>query len=218
MKQALILHGADASPEANWFRWIEGVLCRSGYKVWLPQLPNSATPNTKTYNDFLLSNADFGFNSETTIVGHSSGAVEILSLLQHLPDGVKVGDVYLVSAFKDNLDWDALGGLFIEPYDYSAIKEKARSITLVHSDNDPYVPQQHPRYLAEQLDARLLMLGGQGHFNLEQSDDYRSFPLLAQIIETTHLLTAPGKLFSFRGEPVVFVETQEVIDGVTCDV
>lgn len=91
MKQALILHGTDSSPEANWFRWLEGVLGTSGYKVWLPQLPNSATPNTKTYNDFLLSNADFEFNSETTIVGHSSGAVEVLSLLQHLPDGATVG-------------------------------------------------------------------------------------------------------------------------------
>lgn len=218
MKQALILHGTDASPEANWFRWLEKVLTASGYEVWLPQLPNSATPNTKTYNDFLFGNTDFEFSSETTIIGHSSGAVEILSLLQRLPDGVTVGDVYLVSAFKDSLDWDALDGLFIEPYDYSAIKGKARSITLIHSDNDPYVPQQHPRYLAEQLDARLLILGGQGHFNLEQSDDYRSFPLLAQIIETAHVLTMSEKLVSFRGERVVFVETQEVTDGVTCDV
>lgn len=218
MKKALILHGTDASPEANWFRWLEKVLISSGYEVWLPQLPDSAKPNTKTYNDFLFSNANFEFNSETTIIGHSSGAVEILSLLQHLPDDVTVGDVYLVSAFRDSLGWDALDGLFMEPYEYSAIKERARSITLIHSDNDPYVPQQHPRYLAEQLSARLLIIGGQGHFNLEQSDDYRSFPLLAQIIETTHVLTTPEKLVSFRGEPVVFIETQQVTDGVACDV
>lgn len=218
MKQALILHGTDASPEANWFRWLESILKTVGYKVWLPQLPNSSTPNVKTYNNFLLSNGDFEFDTETIIIGHSSGAVEILSLLQQLPDDVSIGDVYLVSAFKDNLDWNALDGIFTEPFNYALIKEKARSITLIHSDNDPYVPQEHPRYLAKQLGARLLVLGGQGHFNLEQSEDYKSFPLLAQIIETTHVLNATDKLGSFRGELVAFVETQSVTDGVDCDV
>src|SRR4051812_40577268 len=118
MPQALILHGTDASPEANWFRWLESVMTSAGYGVWLPQLPNSAQPNTKTYNEFLLNNPDFKFNEQTILVGHSSGAVEILSLLQNLPESRSVGDVHLVSAFKDNLEWDALDGLFIEPFDY----------------------------------------------------------------------------------------------------
>lgn len=218
MKQALILHGTDASPEANWFRWLEKVLADDGYNVWLPQLPNSATPNIQTYNDFLLGNANFTFNDDTMLIGHSSGAVEILSLLQHLPSGTSVGDVYLVSAFKDNLNWDALDGLFIEPYDDDLIKEKARSVTLIHSDNDPYVPQEHARYLAEKLGARLVIIGGQGHFNLEQSEDYKKFPLLAQIIETNHILTSSQKLTTFRGEKVEFIDTQVVTDGVECDV
>lgn len=218
MKQVLILHGTDASPDTNWFRWLEKTLINDGYKAWLPQLPQSATPNTKTYNEFLLSNTDFIFNDETILVGHSSGAVEILSLLQNLPDGVKVGDVYLVSAFKDSLGWDALDGLFTEQYDYGRIKTKARSITLVHSDNDPYVPLEHAKFLKDKLDARLLVIRGQGHFNLEQSEGYKEFPLLMQIIETSHILTSQSKLVTFHGEPVAFNETQAVADGVECDV
>ena len=218
MKQALILHGTDASPEANWFHWLEDFLADSGYSVWLPQLPDSATPNTKVYNDFLFGNRDFQFNQDTMLVGHSSGAVEILSLLQHLPDGIKVGDVYLVSAFRDGLNWDALEGLFIEPYDYKLIQSKARSITLIHSDTDPYVPFEQAHYLANELDARLLMVAGQGHFNLEQGEEYHRFPLLAQIIETTDILENAHKLKTFRAAPVEFVETQVITDGVECDV
>jgi predicted alpha/beta hydrolase family esterase len=217
MKQALILHGTDASPEANWFRWLEGVMKNMGCAVWLPQLPNSAAPSTKTYNSFLLSNSTFEFEG-ATLIGHSSGAVEILSLLQHLPESTTVGDVYLVSAFKDNLNWDALDELFLEPYDYELIKAKARSITVIHSDNDPYVPTDHARFLAEKLNARLLLVGGQGHFNLEQSEEYRQFPLLAQIIETRDILKSSDKLNTFRGQSVEFVETQHVKDGVKCDV
>jgi predicted alpha/beta hydrolase family esterase len=217
MRQALILHGTDASPEANWFRWLEGVMKNSGYAVWLPLLPHSEAPNLQTYNDFLLSNSKFAFES-ATLIGHSSGAVAILSLLQHLPENTTVGDIYLVSAFKDNLDWDALDGLFLEPFDYDLIKAKARSITLIHSDNDPYMPTDHAQFLAQKLDARLLLVGEQGHFNLEQSEKYRQFPLLAQVIETNGILKSSDKLTSFRGQQVEFVETQHVKDGVSCDV
>lgn len=83
MKQALILHGTDATPQSNWFIWLKGKLEKDGYKVWLPQLPNSDTPNTKVYTDFLLSEPDFTFDDETIIIGHSSGAVEVLHLLQN---------------------------------------------------------------------------------------------------------------------------------------
>ena len=121
MKQALILHGTDASPSHNWFTWLKEQLEQDGYKGWLPQLPDSATPNTKTYNEFLLSNSDFVFDDETIIIGHSSGAVEILSLLQHLPDDTRIKAAYLVSAFQDDLGWESLAGLFEEPFDFEKI-------------------------------------------------------------------------------------------------
>lgn len=218
MKQALILHGTEASPEANWFRWLESVLIQKEYKVWLPQLPNSATPDVREYNDFILGNADFETNDETIIIGHSSGAVEILSLLQNLPEGVVAGDVYLVSAFKNNLDWSALDGLFREPFNYGLIKTKTRSITLLHSDNDPYVPIDHAEYIAEKLNARLIIIPGQGHFNLDHSKSYKEFPNLIQVIEAQEILRAPHRLTTFRGQKVVFTETQQVKVGVECDI
>lgn len=184
MKQALILHGTAASPAANWFEWLKAQLEKEDYFVWLPQLPNSEAPSTKTYNEFLLSNPDFGFTNETIIVGHSSGAVEILSLLQNLPKGKKINAAFLVSAFKDSLGWESLENLFIEPLEFETIRSKAGKIVLIHSDNDPYCPIEHPQYLAEQLDAELVILPGQGHFNTELSNSYKAFPELLEIIES----------------------------------
>ena len=57
MKQALILHGTDATPASNWFTWLKKQLEQDDYTVWLPQPPNSDKPNTKTYNQFLLVNS-----------------------------------------------------------------------------------------------------------------------------------------------------------------
>lgn len=183
MKQALILHGTDATPANNWFTWLKEQLEQDSYKVWLPQLPNSEKPNTKTYDQYLLSNQDFDFNNETIIIGHSSGAVEILSLLEHLPERKKVKAVFLVSAFRDDLGWDALKDLFTEPFDFEKIKTKADTFVFLHSDNDPYCPIGHAEYLAEQVGGELIIKSGQGHFNTEIGKRYNAFPELLEIIK-----------------------------------
>ena len=160
MTKFLILHGTDGSPESNWFMWLKGVLIGKGHEVWLPQLPHSNTPSTKIYNKFLLSNSDFIFDKDTIIIGHSSGAVEILSLLQHLPPELIVKATVLVSAFKDDLSWDTLKGLFIEPLDFDEIKKHCLNFIFIHSDNDPYCPVEHAEYLAEQTEGKLIVLEG----------------------------------------------------------
>ncbi len=183
MSRFLILHGTDGSPESNWFMWLKGVLIGRGHEVWLPQLPDSDKPNVETYNKFLLSNPEFIYDKDTILIGHSSGAVEILSLLQHLPKGSIVKAAVAVSAFKDNLDWDSLDGLFTEPFDFDLINQRCPNFTFIHSDNDPYVPIEHAEYLAQKTGGRLLTLEGQGHFNTELGPQYKRFPELLEIIE-----------------------------------
>jgi predicted alpha/beta hydrolase family esterase len=184
MTKFLILHGTGASPEANWFMWLKGRLVGEGNEVWLPQLPNSEKPNSKTYNKFLLANKNFVIDSDTILIGHSSGAVEILSLLEHLPKDTVVKAVILVSAFKDDLKWGALVGLFQEPFDFEDIKSHCNRFIFIHSDNDPYVPLEHAKYLSNELNGELNIIESQGHFNTEVSPDYKQFPRLLEIIES----------------------------------
>ena len=183
MAKFLILHGTDGSPDHNWFMWLKGVLVGQGHQVWLPQLPGAEKPNPVTYNKFLLSNEKFTIDDEAIIIGHSSGAVEILYLLQSLPNDVQIKAAVLVSAFKDDLGWDSLGELFAEPLDFDLIKRRSRQFLFIHSDNDPHVPFEHAEYLAEQTGGELIMFEGEGHFNTDQSPDYKQFPELLEIIE-----------------------------------
>jgi len=183
MTRFLILHGTDASPKSNWFMWLKGKLIGMGYEVWLPQLPDSEMPNVKTYNKYLLSNPKFIFDKDTIIIGHSSGSVESLSLLQNLPKSSVIKAAILVSAFKDNLDWEVLDGLFVEPFDFELIKKHCHSFTFIHSDNDPYCPTSYAEYLAKQTNGKLIMVEGQGHFNTEISPDYKQFPKIIEVIK-----------------------------------
>ena len=181
MKNALILHGTDGTPEHNWFPWLKGVLEARGYAVFLPQLPEAERPDIDRYNAFLLS-SDFDFNGSTLIVGHSSGAVAILGLLEALPEGTVIDTAVLVGAFRGHLDREELSGMD-KPFDFTKIKRSAKRIVLIHSDNDPYCPLEHAEYLANELGAELILEKGQAHFSVGTAgEQYRQFPLLLSIL------------------------------------
>lgn len=165
MKNALILHGTDSNSSANWFPWLKKELEEIGFEVWVPDLPHAEKPNIERYNHFLFTNKDWVFDSDSVIIGHSSGAVEILGLLQALPEGVVVNKCILVGSFKDDLGWDSLKELFIKPFDFEEIKKHAKEFVFIHSDNDPYCPLEHAEYLSQQLGGKLIVKKGQGHFS-----------------------------------------------------
>ena len=146
----------------------------------MPNLPGSDKPNIKKYNEFIL-NSGWEFNEETVIIGHSSGAVAILGLLPKLP--ARVDTCILVSAFKNNLRWKELDGLFEKPFNFEDIRNKSKQFILIHSDNDPYCPLEHAEYLTRKLGAKLVVKKGQGHFNLEQGEQYKKFPLILEMVE-----------------------------------
>jgi lincosamide nucleotidyltransferase A/C/D/E len=184
MKKAIILHGTDGSPHDNWFPWLREQLVKLGYKVWVPDLPEANKPNIKRYNEYISRHVPWPIDEETILIGHSSGAVAILGLLQSLPEETKVKACYLVGSFKDDLGWEALNELFLEPFDFAKIKYKFRFMYFLHSDNDPYCPLEHAQYLHSQIGGDLIVLSGQKHFSTGTfGEEYRQFPYLLRLIE-----------------------------------
>lgn len=182
MSKFLILHGSNGSPQSNWFMWLKGKLIGQGHEVWLPQLPNADKPNAETYTAFLLGNKDFIFDEDTVLIGHSSGAVEILNLLQSLPKNTVVKAAFLVGAFKDSLGEDTLEGMFTKPFDFEAIRSHCQKFTFLHSDDDPHCPIDQAEYLALKTSGEIIVFEGQGHFSTEASPHYKQFPELLDFI------------------------------------
>lgn len=179
MKNALVLHGTDSNSKENWFEWLKIELEKKDWLVWSPDLPQSDKPNIERYNQFILNNKDWKFGKDSIIIGHSSGAVAILGLLQNLPDGIQVDSCYLVSAFKNDLDWDALNELFVTEFDFEKIKNKAKHFVFIHSDNDPYCPLEHAEFLSKNLGGELIVKKGQKHFSVSTMGKiYEKFPFL----------------------------------------
>jgi len=183
MKNAVILHGTDATAKSNWFPWLKEELEIIGYEVWAPDLPNSGAPNEDTYTKF-FAQANFPFNEDTILIGHSSGAVALLKLLPKI--GASVRATFLVSAFDDDLGWPNLKGLFVKPFNFDKIRQNGGKIFFFHSDDDPYIPLMQADRIARQCAGTLIPLPGQGHFSTENDPSFREFPkLLGKIKEST---------------------------------
>ncbi len=180
-KRAVILHGTNGNPGKHWFPWLKQKLESEGYEVWVPLLPENSTPNKDVYGDFLFG-SDWDFTNNL-IVGHSSGAVEILNLLmdERCP---KVRTAVLVGAWKGGApnehDYETFKNLFPKDgFKFELIKSKSEKIVFLHGDNDPYCPLEQAEYLAKELDAPITVVPGGRHF----SGDCTEIPELWDILK-----------------------------------
>lgn len=182
MKNVLILHGTNATHASNWFPWLEKELKLQGYNVWVPDLPH---PDEKhftvaEYKDYILSN--WRFDSNSVLIGHSGGSVVILNILESLPKDLVVRKVILISGYTDSQGWPALKEYFSSKHNWETIKSHAKEIILINSDNDPYMSTTHGKISQERLGAKLIVVHGAGHFNLETSPKFKRFPELLKLI------------------------------------
>jgi predicted alpha/beta hydrolase family esterase len=181
------LHGTLGSPEGNWFRWLQGELESRGIATWLPQLPLTEQPSLREMSGFVRTQCPFNIGTETLVVGHSSGAILALALAQQ--NHVPIGSIVAVSVFHDNsLKWESNSRLFDVDFDWPAISTHTHNLLFIHSDDDPYVPLEQAEYVAKNCHAALVLIPGQGHFNLEKSERYVVFPKLIELMEQKAIL------------------------------
>ncbi len=183
--KAVILHGTNADHTQNWFPWLKSELEKLGFEVWVPDLPNADRPNIERYNTLLFGN-DWDF-SNNLIIGHSSGAVAILGLLQSLPNNTKINTAILAGSFTKRLaedpSWDMLTELFYRPFDFDSIRKKARQFIFVHSEDDPYCPIEQAEELHEKLGGEFIRFKNKGHFTESLDPQFVKFPELLEIIK-----------------------------------
>lgn len=179
MEKAFILHGTGASPKDHWFLWMKEKLEEKGLEVYAPDFPTPEGQNLENWMEVLQEYPEI--DEDTILIGHSTGAVFILSILEKVE---KVKEAYLISGFtgKLGIEFDALNESFAEKeFDFEDIKDSAGEIYVFHSDSDPYVPLEKAEDLALNLEASLHLKAEAGHFNTESG--YTEFPGLLREIE-----------------------------------
>ncbi|GIW60794.1 MAG: hypothetical protein KatS3mg087_1860 [Patescibacteria group bacterium] len=193
MKRAALLHGTDVNPDELWFPWLKSQLEERGYSVYAPVLPSNHTPNRHVYNDFLR-NSGWDFE-DNIIIGHSSGATTLLSLLleEWFPKtkaavlvGTFLNERLLKKASPDWYDPSQFTDLFADSYDPERIKNKAKKFVFVHSDDDPYCDIADAQTLCNEVHGTLITIPGGGHLAL--SSGVTELPQIVNQLEADNLL------------------------------
>ena len=173
MKSLIILHGLGKNPADEWYQSIAKMGKIKGFKSFVPKLPTSFKPNLEQTYNFILKN--FQLDSNTTLIGHSSGATLILGILQKLPPEILINKVILVACPLDPFLTDLLhkyvprqdyADLFPSAWDWNKIKRSAKRFIVLYSDNDPYVQPRHATDIYSHLGGQLIEMPGYGHFSI----------------------------------------------------
>jgi len=182
MAKVFIIHGAGGSPKSNWFPWLKEKLEESGNDVHVPEFPIG---NQQSLSNWLSVFDKYKklLDSETVMVGHSLGPAFILNLLEKTE--VSISTAFFVAPFVDFLGlpgFDEVNKTFMDhKFDWKKIKRKCKSFYVYASDNDPYVPLEKSKLVADKLDAKFKLVPRAKHMNAEAG--YTSFELLLEDIK-----------------------------------
>lgn len=183
VKRAVILHAMEQTSQGHWYPWLKDQLEQRGYEVWVPDLPNNFYPSVEEAKELLLSSGwDF---TDNLIIGHSSGSLQALYLVQNLPKDVVIDSLVLVSTFDHALPGmeEQHQNLFCVDYDSKQIIKHLKCRAVIHAKDDPWCPVEGAQYWAKSLKARLVVFDSGGHFSTSLDPKYTQFPELIGVLE-----------------------------------
>ena len=166
MTRFFIVHGAYGNPEENWIPWLKKELEKIGHEVNVPKFP---TPDDQTLDNWLQVFKPYNklIDQDTIFIGHSLGPTFILNILQRI--NTKIKAAFLISAVSDmlgNKQFDKINHTFFEKgFNWKKIKKNCGTFVLINSTNDPYIPMELGKRLAQNLDISLILLKDAGHIN-----------------------------------------------------
>lgn len=165
MKNALIIHGVDDSVHDNWFPWLANELKKRRYMVWIPQPQEIPAILSKWF-----------FDGDTILIGHSSGVMEILKILQKLSEKISIKEAILVDGFETSGDL----GVSV---DWGRVKRHCKRFIAIYSDKDSSASLSYTQDLAKHLGGELVIVKDEGNFNVNPKGEvYRKFPQILEYI------------------------------------
>ena len=175
-----IFHGTKGHPQENWFPWIKHHLVLLGHEVIIPAFP---TPEKQSLENWLKVLEPYHAKlNKSTVLAHSLGVPFLLNVLDRWD--IEIKSAYLVGGFISDLGikYDNINRSFVnKKLDFSSVRSKCRRFNVISSDNDPYVPLEKGKELAEKLNVNLHLIRNAGHFNAEAG--FREFPQLLDMIK-----------------------------------
>ena len=150
--------------DANWYGWAEDAIREANLfdEVILRDMPDPIRARESIWLPFVKD--ELLADENTVIVGHSSGAVAAMRLLE----SQKLLGVVLVSACWTDLgdSGEKAAGYYNRAWEWEAMKENVGSVGInqFHSDDDPFIPLAEAQHVAENTQSNYQEMQGRSHF------------------------------------------------------
>jgi predicted alpha/beta hydrolase family esterase len=171
MKKFYLIHGFESLPNRGFFPWLmHNLFTKMKACATALEMPNPEDPIVSEWVEKIRSEVKKP-NLEKYLVGHSLGVPAILRYLETIPEGEKIGAVFLVAGFMDKLDESEkeptirkIDNFVTGPFNFEHIKKVCGKFFVIHGDNDTVVPIFMAQKLAKELEISPLIIKGAGHF------------------------------------------------------
>ncbi len=182
----ILVHGYTGHPEKNWFPWLKAEAEKLGIETLVPAMPHPDSPQLSEWLPYLRKTVGTP-NEHTYLVGHSLGGPTILRYLESLTEGQGVGGIILVAGCAEPIKLTELDNFMTGSWDDDKIERSSKSIVLINSDNDEYIPIEMAHRLRDRLHAKLITLHNAGHIN--ERAGYKKLPIVLEELKQMGLPT-----------------------------
>ncbi len=186
MKTVFLFHDSFANPTSDWLPWAKVQLEGAGYFVVTLGFPTPAGQSRDSW-DVIFAPYLSKVNAETLFIGHGTGALFALRTIEKLPAPI-LGTV-LVAPYARPLPHvvfqKASESFLVPEIDWSKIKLNSGITSILYGTDDPFVPAEESKFVADQLGVSVSPIEGGGHLNAASG-----FATFVQLISTVQELVA----------------------------
>lgn len=174
---ALLVPRWAGTRESDYFPWLvselrdAGVVARVAPLVPAPDAPKLAA-TVRSIDDTAVQEA----LARTVVVAHSVGCRAALHWLAELPAGARVRALVCVAGWWSiDEPWDSIRPFIDEPLDAARARAAAGETFVYLGEDDPFTGDQetNARRWREHMGARVMMVPGGGHLNVESFEELR---------------------------------------------
>ena len=165
MAQVTVLHGYTASPEENWYPWIQQTADQQHYSLKVLRLDPSTHPKLSVWESEIEGQIQ-GLDENSIVIAHSLGTIAALDYLSKHLTNQRIKQLVLVAGFNGRLGRLEEVYPFIDAaqIDFELLKRQIEHRVVIYSEGDKHVPPKFSIEQAQSLDAELISAQWQGHF------------------------------------------------------
>ncbi len=161
MLKVILIHGNGGGRASDiWFPYVKEQLEQLGVMVVAQTFPDNYLARSSYWIPFLKN--ELKADSETVIVGHSSGAVCAMRFAEKYP---LLGSVLVGACYTDlGLESERVSGYYDEAWQWRTIQNNQTWIAQFASVDDPCIPIDEARHIHDMLNTEYYEFTDRGHF------------------------------------------------------